>query len=70
MQETKSGRLFGYVQCDLKVPEHLETYFAKFPPILKILLSVEMVSETWWKNMQKKKGLCHSQKEFSYQAST
>ena len=35
MHENKSGRLFGYVQCNLKVPEHLETYFANFPPIFK-----------------------------------
>ena len=35
MQEIKSRRLFGYVQCDLKVPEHLKAYFANFPPIFK-----------------------------------
>ena len=35
MQEIKSGRLFGYVQCDLKLPEHLKTHFANFPPIFK-----------------------------------
>ena len=35
MQETKSRRLFGYVQCDLKLPEHLKAYFAIFPPIFK-----------------------------------
>ena len=35
MQEIKSGRLFGYDQCDLKVPEHLKAYFANFPPIFK-----------------------------------
>ena len=35
MQEIKSGKLFGYVQCDLKVPEHLTAYFANFPPIFK-----------------------------------
>ena len=35
MQEIKSGRLFGYVQCDLKIPEHLKSYFANFPPIFK-----------------------------------
>ena len=35
LQEIKSGRLFGYVQCDLKVPEHLKAYFANFPPISK-----------------------------------
>ena len=35
MQKIKSGRLFGYVQCDLKVPEHLKAYFGNFPPSLK-----------------------------------
>ena len=29
-----------------------------------------MIPEIWWKNMQKKKGLCHNQEEYSYQAST
>ena len=37
MQEIKSGRLFGYVQCDLKVPEHLKAYFANFPQFSKKL---------------------------------
>ena len=35
MQEIESRRLLGYVQCDLKVPEHLKAYFNKFPPIFK-----------------------------------
>ena len=35
MQDIKSRRLFGYVQCDLKVPEHLKAYFTNFPPIFK-----------------------------------
>ena len=35
MQEIESGRLFGYVQCHLKVPEHLKAYFANFPPIFR-----------------------------------
>ena len=35
MQEVKSRRLFGYVQCDLKVPEQLKAYFANFSPIFK-----------------------------------
>ena len=29
------GRLFGYVQCDIEVPEHLRDYFSNFPPIFK-----------------------------------
>ena len=29
------GRLFGYVQCDFEVPEHLRSYFSNVPPIFK-----------------------------------
>ena len=29
------GRLFGYVQSDIEVPEHLRDYFSNFPPIFK-----------------------------------
>ena len=35
MQKIRSGKLFGYVQWNLKVPEHLKAYFANFPPIFK-----------------------------------
>ena len=28
-------RLFGYVQCDIEVPEHLRDYFSNSPPIFK-----------------------------------
>ena len=29
------GQLFGYVQCDIEVPEHLRDYFSNFPPSFK-----------------------------------
>ena len=35
MQEIIDGRLFGYVQCDIEVLEHLRDYFSNFPPIFK-----------------------------------
>ena len=35
MQGIIDGRLFGYVQCDIELPEHLPDYFSNFPPILK-----------------------------------
>ena len=31
----KEGKLLGYVQCDIEVPENLRANFAKFPPIFK-----------------------------------
>ena len=33
--ELSYGRIFGYVQCDIEVPEHLRDYFSNFPPIFK-----------------------------------
>ena len=38
LQEIIDGQLFGYVQCDIEVPEHLRIYFSNFPPIFKITI--------------------------------
>ena len=38
LQRIIDGRLFGYVQCDIEVPEHLRSYISKFPPIFKIIV--------------------------------
>ena len=35
LEEIKEGKLFGYVQCDIEVPENLRANFANFPPIFK-----------------------------------
>ena len=35
LEQIKSGKLFGYVHCDIEVPEVLKKKFAKFPPISK-----------------------------------
>ena len=35
LQGIIDGRLFGYVQCDIEVPECLRSYFSNFPPIFK-----------------------------------
>ena len=35
MEQIKTGKLFGYVQCDIEVPEELKEKFANFPPIFK-----------------------------------
>ena len=36
MEQIRSGKLFGYVQCNIEVPEELKEKFANFPPIFKI----------------------------------
>ena len=35
LEEIKKGKLFGYVQCDIEVPEKLRANFANFPPTFK-----------------------------------
>ena len=35
LEGLKKGNLFGYVQCDIEVPESLKANFANFPPIFK-----------------------------------
>ena len=34
-EEIKKGKLFGYVQCDIEVPEYLRAKVPNFPPIFK-----------------------------------
>ena len=33
LEEIKNGKLFGYVQCDIEIPEILRSKFDNFPPI-------------------------------------
>ena len=35
LEEIKKGELFGFVQCDIEVPENLRSKFNNFPPIFK-----------------------------------
>ena len=35
LEEIKKAKVFGYVQCDIEVPENLRGNFANFPPIFK-----------------------------------
>ena len=38
LEGIKKGNLFGYVQCDLEVPEKLKANIANFPPVFKKIL--------------------------------
>ena len=40
-EEIKKGKFFGYVQCDIEVPEKLRANFAIFPPTFKNTLVSE-----------------------------
>ena len=35
LEQIRSGKVIGYVQCDIEVPEMLKKNFANFPPIFK-----------------------------------
>ena len=36
LEQKTSGKLFGYLQCDIEVPEELKKNFSNFSPIVKI----------------------------------
>ena len=59
LQEIKTRKLFGYVQCDIEVPENLRSNYDNFHPIFKqTLVSKIDVRETCWKTMRKRKDYC------------
>ena len=35
LEQRRSGKLLGFVQCDIEVPEDLRKKFANFPPIFE-----------------------------------
>ena len=35
IQYIKDGHLFGFVKCDIEVPDHLKEYFSEMTPVLK-----------------------------------
>ena len=35
LQKNRNKTMFGYVQCDLTVPDELQAKFSKLPPIFK-----------------------------------
>ena len=36
IQYIQDGRLFGFVECDIEVPDHLKDYFSEMTPYLRI----------------------------------
>ena len=56
-REIKSGRLFGNVQYDLKVPEHLKAHFPNFPPTFKNTVVIRNDIGDLVKKYAEKKGI-------------
>ena len=57
LEQIRSGKLFGYVQCDIEVPEKLKKNFAMFPPIFKNTFVVRHDIGLLMKNYAEKEGL-------------
>ena len=54
LQGIIDGRLFGYVQCGIEVPNHLQSYFSNFPPIFKnTVVSREEIGNLMRENAEK-----------------
>ena len=62
------GRLFGYVQCDIEVPEHLRDYFSNFPPIFKNTAVSRDDIGNLMKQYAEKENIMVQSKKGSYQA--
>ena len=57
MQEIRSRKLFGYVQCGLEVPDHLKSYFAKFPTFFKLTVASRNDIGGFMKEYAEKEGI-------------
>ena len=68
LQRIIDGRLFGYVQCDVEVPEHLRDYFSNFPPIFKNTVVSRDDIGNLMKQHAERKILWFNLEECSYQA--
>ena len=55
LEGIRKGNFFGYVQCDIEVPEFLRANFADFPVQFKNTLVSKNDTSAWWKRMPKKK---------------
>ena len=55
LEEIKKGKLFGYVQCDIEVPENLRSKLNNFPPIFKNTLGSKSDIGDLMKNYDEKK---------------
>lgn len=38
VDDIRSGKLFGFLECDIKTPDHLKDHFAEMPPIFKNII--------------------------------
>ena len=62
LQGNFDGRHFGYVQCDIEMPEHLRDYFSNFPPILKNAAVNRVVNGNLMKQYAEKENIMVSPK--------
>ena len=64
LEQIRSGKLFGYVQCDTEVPEELKKNFANFPRIFKNAKVGRHDIRLLMKDYAKKKGLLCQPRKF------
>ena len=57
LEGKKKGHLFGYVQCNIEVPENLRENFANFPPVFRNILDSENHIGDLMKMYAEKEGL-------------
>ena len=63
LEQIKSGKLFGFVQCDIEVPEELRDIFANFPTIFKNTNVGQHDIGSLMKDYAEKEGLLYQPRE-------
>ena len=58
LEEIKEGKLFGYVQCDIEVPEKMRSKLVNFPQVFKKTIVSRSDFGDLMKTMPKKKDYC------------
>ena len=63
LEAIEEGTLFGLVECDIKMPEHLRTHFDEMTPIFKnIDVSLEDIGEPMKKYAEQNKLMSQPQR--------
>ena len=68
LEEIRAGKLFGYVLCDIEVPEILRSKFDNFPPIFKNTLVSKNHIGNLMKTYAEEEGIMSRSRKCWYQA--
>ena len=70
LEEMKKGKLFGYVQCDIEIPDNVKSKFDNFPPIFKNTIDRKSENGDLMKNYAEEERLVSQPREVLVETSS